>query len=511
MRRAGLWLSMALAACAARPPGPAEAPAAGADHVALFVSAELKGYLGPCGCSENMRGGIARAAHQLEHARKEHRTPVLYLDTGDSLFGEPRIPEAAVPQQERKARAMAEALKAMGLSMRAVGPLDDARGEAFRKSLGLPELPPGGGAVLPAGKGKVALVEGASGPQLEARARKAREDGAAFVIGVWRTSFEAALQATATSGHGLDLALAVKAKDELSGEQNKVARGAVPLVQLQTKGRSMLKVDLYFHGEGRFALLRGADDLERETAVLEQRIELLRAQTNEPMISDELKGLRQAKLAELIARKEAAADAKVPTPEGQNAFTLRFVPLEAAFPEDAKVKEIEKAYDKDVGLLNLAWAKAHGQPCPPPGRGEAAFVGNQSCFECHEDAFTSWNGSKHKQGLVTLEHVGKQFHLDCIGCHVTGWQKPGGVCRIDQTADREGIGCESCHGPGSIHNDDPDKANVLKGNTAEACTGCHDRENSPHFDFERYMKEIIAPGHGQPAAKKPQPKPGKSG
>jgi predicted CXXCH cytochrome family protein len=502
------FAALALAACAAKPPVPTEAPAAQSGHLSLFVSAELKGYLGPCGCSENMRGGIARAAHQLEEARK--KGPVLYVDTGDALFGEPSIGEAAVPQQERKAFAMAAALKAMGLSVRARGPLDDARGEAFRKALSLPELPASGVQAL---EGKVAVVEGSTAAELAARARAARGQGAPFVVGLWRTSFEAALKEAAALGDGgVDLVLAVKAKDELSGEQNKLVRsGAVPLVQLQTKGRSMLHLDLYFHGSGRFELLRGADDVERETAVLSQRIELLRAQTNEPMISDELKGLRQQKLAELISRKDAVESAPVATPAGKNAWTLRFVPLESSFAEDARVKALVTAYDRDVGLLNLKWAKEHGKPCPPAPKGQSSYVGNKECFECHEEAFASWNPSKHAQGLKTLEHVGKQHHLDCIGCHVTGWQQPGGVCGVDQTAGREGVGCESCHGPSSAHVSDPDGTRVLKGNTAEACTGCHDRENSPHFDFDRYLKEIIAPGHGQPAVKAPQPAKQKSG
>jgi hypothetical protein len=87
---------------------------------------------------------------------------------------------------------------------------------------------------------------------------------------------------------------------------------------------------------------------------------------------------------------------------------------------------------------------------------------------------------------------------------VVGWQKPGGVCRIDQTAERESVGCESCHGPGSKHVDDQEKTSILAGNTAKTCIGCHDRENSPHFDFDRYVKEIIAPGHGQPVVKRPR-------
>lgn len=484
-------------------PGAAQARG-GAERATVFVSAELKGYLGPCGCSEAMRGGIARTAQVVAHARAQGG-PVLYLDSGDALFGEPAIAEAAVPQQERKAVAVAEAMKAMGLSARAVGPLDDARGEAFRKKLGLPELPASGLELLPAGRGTLAVVAGATAEELSARGKAARQEGAGFVLGLWRTSLEAAIAAAPQVAGAVDFALAVKAKDELAGEQNKLVRAAVPLAQVQTKGRSILRVDLAFGGAGPFELLRGAGELEREAASLDQRIELLKAQVNEPMIAAQLKQLREAKLTELLGRRAALAEAPPPVTEGKNAFTVRFVPLESQLPEDPKARAIVAAYDKDVGLLNLAWAKAHGPSCPQPAKGEAAFIGNGGCEDCHEEAFESWNRSKHARGFTTLEEVGKQHHLDCIGCHVTGWQRPGGVCRVDQTKDRQGIGCESCHGPGSRHAEDPDNVRTILGDTDAACTGCHDRENSPHFAFERYMKEIIAPGHGMaPEVKKPR-------
>ena len=157
-----------------------------------------------------------------------------------------------------------------------------------------------------------------------------------------------------------------------------------------------------------------------------------------------------------------------------------------------------KAYDKDVGFLNLAYAKEHGHDCPAPEKGQAAYVGNARCKDCHEEAFPIWEKSKHAHGYATLVEKEKQYHLDCIGCHVTGWQKPSGVCRIDKTAGHEGIGCEACHGPGSIHSEDPSDDNIARGNTAETCTGCHDPENSPNFDFATYLAQITGPGHGAP-------------
>jgi len=74
----------------------------------------------------------------------------------------------------------------------------------------------------------------------------------------------------------------------------------------------------------------------------------------------------------------------------------------------------------------------------PSGDGGAArFVGTVACLACHVEAEEVFKTTKHPRGYATLVEVGKQHHLDCIGCHVTGWQQPQGVCRIDQTAGRE--------------------------------------------------------------------------
>jgi len=148
--------------------------------------------------------------------------------------------------------------------------------------------------------------------------------------------------------------------------------------------------------------------------------------------------------------------------------------------------------------MNLEWARAHGQDCPAPAKGQAAFVGNAACAECHAESFPVWDASKHHQAWKTLEEVGKQYHLNCTGCHVTGWEKPGGVCRLDKVAGRENVGCESCHGPGSLHVEDPSSDNVIAKPGQAVCVTCHNRENSPHFDFATYLPKVLGPGHGVP-------------
>jgi len=109
--------------------------------------------------------------------------------------------------------------------------------------------------------------------------------------------------------------------------------------------------------------------------------------------------------------------------------------------------------------------------CP---REEAAYVGSKSCQKCHFKEYGSWQKTKMALAFKTLKpgeaaEAKKKANLDaakdyskdakCVVCHVTGYGKPGGYPAIvegkEWTADEkaraplmEGVGCESCHGPG---------------------------------------------------------------
>ncbi|MCI0673017.1 MAG: cytochrome c family protein [Myxococcaceae bacterium] len=466
------------------------------DRAVLYLSADMRGYLAPCGCSENMRGGVARAAHQLAEARRQG-PPVLYVDGGNSLFGAPRLTAAQVPQDEARARALAGAMKAMGLVTRATGPLDDARGEAFLRSLGLPNVAFGRGEVLAAGTHRVGVVSARDAAELRAGAAEARRKGAELVLGLLQRTVEDAQALAARTDTGVDLLVATFTASETSGEENRLVRGAVPLVGLQSKGRSLLRVEVAFgEGPGPFQLQRGQADVERELSALDARIALLDREVNHPGLSAELRRLKLGKLEELVRRRLTTG--AVPDLQAHT-YTLRFVPLEASLPSDPAVAAIVARYDAEVGRLNLAWARVHGKDCPAPAKGQAAFVGNKACRGCHAGAFAVYEASKHAHAWETLVGLGKQHHLQCASCHVTGWEQPGGVCRIDRTARREDVGCESCHGPGSLHARAPAATNIVGRPGAAACTGCHTLENSPHFDFTTYVPRILGPGHGAAA------------
>jgi hypothetical protein len=456
-----------------------------------------------------MRGGLGRAAALIAAARASG-VPTLVLDAGDGLFERTGLAEDEAVGEERKARAVASVFKTMGLAVRATGPLDNARGEGFRLSLGLPELLPGAGTVLsaqpaPAGTApgaapvQIGVVAGRTAVELEQAAvpiRAGTRPGGAvrFVLGLLGGAPSAAAEARA-----VDLVAAAQAPEVVGAEwdDGRLFPGVPPVAQLQTRGRSLLRVDVAFAPDGgRPVLARGQGDIERELKAQSQRLELLKTELGQPGASPERRALLEGRVKELVASREQLAASAQSMILAPGTFTVRFIPLEAALPSDPAVDAIVADYDREVAQLNLAWAREHGQSCPPPAKGEAGYLGNEACRACHARAFSVYEQTGHSHAYAALEKASKQYRLDCIACHVVGFQQAGGVCRVDQVEGRTGVGCENCHGPGSLHVVRPTRSNIPRPAPGQnVCLGCHTPDNSLHFDFARYLPRILGPGH----------------
>ncbi len=119
------------------------------------------------------------------------------------------------------------------------------------------------------------------------------------------------------------------------------------------------------------------------------------------------------------------------------------------------------------------------------------FIGNDDCAVCHNKIFRHWEGTSHATAYETLVKAEHEYDPECIECHVTGLNYFTGFETIESTPGLRGVGCESCHGPGSNHKEtqskDYGKADV------EICEICHEDEHSPNFEFKEYWQKIIHP------------------
>jgi hypothetical protein len=153
-----------------------------------------------------------------------------------------------------------------------------------------------------------------------------------------------------------------------------------------------------------------------------------------------------------------------------------------------------------------------------PEMSAARFVGAARCQECHPGAHQVWKGSKHshayqalvdygrptaeliRRGEVPLQ-IGRQHDPECAVCHVTGFGFQGGFIDAEQTPHLLGNQCENCHGPASLHVENPKepkysrplRLSIGSKETEQKCRSCHDVDNDPHFDLEKYWPKIKHP------------------
>ena len=73
---------------------------------------------------------------------------------------------------------------------------------------------------------------------------------------------------------------------------------------------------------------------------------------------------------------------------------------------------------------------------------------------------------------------------ECLSCHVTGHTEPTGY--VLNKTDLGKVSCEQCHGHGTMHGE----PGFIARPTAASCLVCHDKKNSPHFDFAKYWEAI---------------------
>jgi Cytochrome c554 and c-prime len=126
---------------------------------------------------------------------------------------------------------------------------------------------------------------------------------------------------------------------------------------------------------------------------------------------------------------------------------------DATNPILASLEEYAQKVKDDNYLQHYAQTK-HPMQIQFP---DAKYVGSEACKNCHEFAYMVWKNSKHAHAFHTLETATRpklrQFDGECVVCHVIGFEYLTGYRNEKDTPQLKDVGCESCHGPGSIHAD----------------------------------------------------------
>jgi hypothetical protein len=239
-------------------------------------------------------------------------------------------------------------------------------------------------------------------------------------------------------------------------------------------------------------------ELSRKRAELADRIDDLHTKIasweRDPSVAPGDVAARRRELTDLEAQRDALDTRAAPAKGSFFRYTLK--EMRESLGEDPAVQADLLAYYKSVDDHNrVAFADRLPRPAGP---GEASYVGVDVCTKCHAAARTVWNGTPHAHAYATLANQFKEFNLECVSCHVTGYEQPGGstVTHVEKLQD---VQCEVCHGPGSKHVTNPtDKTAILAVPNPSRCLDCHHPPHVEGFDPGVKLKEILGPGHGRP-------------
>lgn len=507
----------------------APAPPPPSPSLRIYTLGGAAGAVEPCGCVKDMLGGVDHAAAFLAAQRKQDAGSLL-VGAGPMLFADPKIEPAQRTQAIFKADTMARSLKDLGLVAWAPGANDWALGEKelvrLRGESGASLLAgnlkgTAAGAeptrVVEVGGHKVGLV-GVSLPEfrggsveglavqpaqeaLRAGHAKVTGQGADIVVALIAAHRGAALR-LAESARGFQLVVIGKGYDQ--GEANDPpfpasVIGDALVVQAPNHLQGVGVVDLYVR-DGSYQFADGSGlRLEEERGSLDRRIEelqhrLVEWQRPSSGLSPQEIQARKEDLKDLRARRARLAE---PKPPGEGSyFRYELVQVREALGADPQVGGRLEAYYKRVNEHNRQ-AFADLKPAPVP-EGQSGYVGVDRCSTCHVEERAFWDGTPHARAYGTLEKDHKQFNLDCVSCHVTGYDKPGGTT-VTHVEALESVQCETCHGPGSRHVEDPvDKTLIRRTPDRSLCaSACH---HPPHVSDDWQVadawQKVLGPGHG---------------
>jgi hypothetical protein len=186
-------------------------------------------------------------------------------------------------------------------------------------------------------------------------------------------------------------------------------------------------------------------------------------------------GPRGQKIGELKVRIDSV---------GRKSFDQHMVRLDSNIKLDPEMIDWYEKYNREVEDLFFASLEARKNQ----NTEKRVYATEQACETCHADEHEVWSKSRHSRAYETLSRVNKAFDPECLKCHVTGLDQPGGFISEVDTPKLKNVQCEVCHGPGLDHASDPQPG--FGENARQACKLCHVENHSPRFDFSKYWPKI---------------------
>ena len=493
--------------------------AAPGQELLLFYSNDVRGETEPCGCQPNQLGGLSRKAFQFHTIAKDEAKPHLTLDAGELLFKAEAIRSGLATQDTMAAETIVKAYSRMGYQAVAIGSRDLSAGIEFLRTVShgatfswlsanlvdqktrQPIFPASirlqagaiqatvialtGPAELPAGERATILPWDQVLPGLLKQTAEAKD------LIILLSNLPAAENERIAKGSNA-IHLIIQSGDNAGTISSEPVNNTV-LVNTATLGKEIGIMAINWQPGNRWGAPR-AELLASKRAAMDglqwqlskyqkdpDPIAALQGQPERLKAYQLLLGREQELQAEIAALdQEVAAKGTVDEP---SSFRNRLLTMVDSLPTEPDILALSDQLVRAINRMGQEQAKQ-------PVKEDPRYLGAQACGPCHAAELAAWQRTKHAGAYTTLSEKKQQFNSNCLPCHVTGVGMEHREASLTVAANRRGVSCEACHGPGHLHAKDP-KANPLTGRPeVSVCQGCHAPPHDISFDYGERIKRV---------------------
>lgn len=425
-----------------------------AAKVVILYSNDILGELENCGCDENQLGGLSRKARAVSMTREETKN-FLCLDAGNLFFRKKPLQEIEAREFLLKADYILAAYNRMACDAVNIGESDFA--------LGLNPL--------------LDLKKKATFPFISSNITDKITGEPMFEQVVFREKGGLKIGILGLCPTGAEVEKYVCIEDPVATARKMVER---------------------IGGQCDFIILLSGLGLEADKALAKQvpRIDLIVAAQADTLLPEALRE-GTTTIVQAYTRGQYLGRLDITRSSTKRAASFAFsnvlIPLKEDIGEDKEIVHLASEYNAKVSAMNKQeFFKAQRTDAAGASRDVPVYVGGDACLQCHTPQYENWQNTFHARAYNTLVKEGRNYDVECLACHTTGYGEPGGymVSQRDQSPFLN-VQCESCHGPGSRHSGET--GGIVRNGGKEVCLGCHNEKNSPRFNYETYLPMVKCP------------------
>lgn len=463
-------------------------------------------------------GGLSRKAYQIKQLRK-NSAPVLVVDGGALFFA--RTPEGLPAAARRNALGIGRAMAMIGTDALGIAPMDLWAGAGFLEELARETHLPlvslnlfdrtGSKRLFPshvikeAGSLRVAII-GVTGNDAPTPGQD--KD---YRLRDWRDLLPGLLADLAGRADLTVLLSSLSRQDnrEIASrfrdlhiivQAGQGGNNMVPLLinntlLTQTTGRGKYLGVLRIQWNRSRTWGQGSPDRIRETQSRLDRIDWQIGRMKKRYSAEQLAASNRyqrlvnnrRQLIATLERLKQEQRATVPPCRHRN----RFIGLASSLPPDPDIQAVIDQTRQAVNRINRAGRSRISRAAI---KGMETLAGWQACQSCHPARTDNYLRGPHSRAYQTLISRDQKYNPECVRCHVTlpSYEPEASAdLMADFPVQLQGVGCESCHGPGAAHVRDPDTPALRPGRPTEAtCRQCHTPERDPNFDFSQKIGRL---------------------